>query len=552
MTTSPSIFNDVIGPVMRGPSSSHCAASLRIGRLCRDLMDGDIQAIHIEFDPNGSLAATYKSQGADMGLFGGILGWEADDGRLTDFEEHIHRAGIDVTLDIVDIGATHPNTYKLTLENAKERRTVRALSVGGGMIEIIELEGVEVSIEGDCFETLVFTDSPDEVIESIQQMIGVTVYPPLPSIPPSTEGSPKPPPAGGGGRLERGERFDEIKWHQGKSQFIEVRSQHPLPEQIISQLLGIPEVSSVKQLAPVLPILSRSGLKVPFITCVEMLVYNEDKDLALWELALAYESVRGDITPTEVYDRMKEIVAIMRSSIEQGLQGTEYADRILGCQSVHYKEQMEKRRLLAGDVLNTIILYVTAMMEVKSSMGVIVAAPTAGACGALPGAVLGVTTALNLAEEEAVKAMLAAGMIGVFIAAHATFAAEVGGCQAETGSGAGMAAAAIVSLANGTLEQSLSAASVALQNSFGLICDPIANRVEAPCLGKNVMAATNALSCANMALADYDHLIPLDEVIGAMYQVGKSIPVEFRCTGLGGLSTTKTAKMIEENLMVMS
>ena len=209
---------------------------------------------------------------------------------------------------------------------------------------------------------------------------------------------------------------------------------------------------------------------------------------------------------------------------------------------------MEERRLLAGDVLNTVILYVTAMMEVKSAMGVIVAAPTAGACGALPGAVLGVATALDLPEEEVVRAMLAAGMIGVFIAAHATFAAEVGGCQAETGSGAGMAAAAIVSLANGTLEQALSAASVALQNSFGLICDPIANRVEAPCLGKNVMAATNALSCANMALADYDHLIPLDEVIGAMYEVGKSIPVELRCTGLGGLSTTKTAKRIEANL----
>jgi len=93
---------------------------------------------------------------------------------------------------------------------------------------------------------------------------------------------------------------------------------------------------------------------------------------------------------------------------------------------------------------------------------------------------------------------------------------------------------------------------VALQNSFGLICDQIANRVEAPCLGKNVMAATNALSCANMALADYDHLIPLDEVIEAMYEVGRSIPVELRCTGLGGLSTTKTAKIIAKNLSGVS
>ena len=499
---------------MRGPSSSHCAASLRIGRLCRDLMAGDIQVLHIEFDPNGSLAATHKSQGADMGLFGGILGWEADDERLPDYEAHMRRAGVTVTLDIVDIGATHPNTYKLTLENDRERRSLIALSVGGGMIEIIELEGAEVSIKGDGYETLVFTDAPDAAMALLQQTAA----------------------------------FDEVKWRQGESCFVEVRSQQLLPDQVIAQLLGLPAVAAVRQLAPVLPILTRRDLEAPFITCAEMLAYNENRGLALWELAVEYESVRGDIPPAEVYDRMAAIVAIMRASIEQGLQGTEYADRILGCQSLQYKAQMENGRLLSGDVLNTIILYVTAMMEVKSAMGVIVAAPTAGACAALPGAVLGAATALNLPEEEAVRAMLAAGMIGVFIAAHATFAAEVGGCQAETGSGAGMAAAAIVSLAHGTLAQALSAASVALQNSFGLVCDPIANRVEAPCLGKNVMAATNALSCANMALADYDHLIPLDEVIGAMYEVGKSIPVELRCTGLGGLSTTKTAKRIEENL----
>ena len=186
-----------------------------------------------------------------------------------------------------------------------------------------------------------------------------------------------------------------------------------------------------------------------------------------------------------------------------------------------FKEKLESKSLLEGDMMNTIIMFVSSMMEVKSSMGVIVAAPTAGSCGALPGAIIGAASSLNLSREETIKAMLAASIIGVFIAAHATFAAEVGGCQAECGSGAGMAAAALVFMANGSLQQSLSAASLALQNSLGMICDPIANRVEAPCLGKNVLAATNALSCANMALANYDHLIPLDEVIDTMDKVGK-------------------------------
>jgi L-serine dehydratase len=144
--------------------------------------------------------------------------------------------------------------------------------------------------------------------------------------------------------------------------------------------------------------------------------------------------------------------------------------------------------------------------------------------------------------------MLAAGMIGIFIAAHATFAAEVGGCQVECGAASGMAAAALVTLACGSLEQALNASSIALQNILGMICDPVANRVEVPCLGKNILAASNALACANMALANFDAVIPLDEVVETIDRVGKSLPVELRCTALGGLSTTPTSKKIERRL----
>jgi len=115
-----SIFNDVIGPVMRGPSSSHCAASLRIGRLCLDLMDGSITDVLIKYDPNGSLATTHKSQGSDMGLFGGLLGWEADDPRLANYLSEIHAAGIYPKIEIEDIGANHPNLSQINLGNATE------------------------------------------------------------------------------------------------------------------------------------------------------------------------------------------------------------------------------------------------------------------------------------------------------------------------------------------------------------------------------------------------------------------------------------------------
>ena len=238
----------------------------------------------------------------------------------------------------------------------------------------------------------------------------------------------------------------------------------------------------------------------------------------------------------------------MEKSIQAGIRGTKYADRILGWQSGQYLTRMENHQLLDSGMLNQIILYVTALMEVKSSMGVIVAAPTAGSCGGLPGACIGAASAMGLSLEEKTHAMLAAGLIGVFIAAHATFAAEVGGCQAECGAGSGMAAAALVTLANGTLKQSINASSMALQNILGMICDPVANRVEVPCLGKNVMGASNALACANMALANFDVVIPLDEVIDTMDKVGKSLPIELRCTALGGLSVTPTSKSIESKL----
>ena len=139
-------------------------------------------------------------------------------------------------------------------------------------------------------------------------------------------------------------------------------------------------------------------------------------------------------------------------------------------------------------------------------------------------------------------------MIGVFISEHATFSAEVGGCQAECGAGGSMAAAGLVTMAGGTLGQCVTAASLSLQNSLGLICDPIGMRVEAPCLSRNVLAAANALSCANMALANYDPLVTFDEVVATMFDVGNRMDHELRCTGLGGLSITESSKAIERRL----
>lgn len=503
--TPASIFNDVIGPVMRGPSSSHCAAALRIGRLARDLMDGDIAEVLVEFDRAGSLPTTHESQGSDMGLFGGLLGWEADDERLPDAAAALTEAGIQLRFETVDVGDPHPNTYRLTLRNDQEQHSLIAISTGGGMIEVIAIDGVTLSMDGGYHETLVW-------------------------VPRGIE------PQFSAGEAIRHDLGDSVMWQVKASHFVTTDDLNPL---------------AVKRLSPVLPVPSRKQIDLPFRSCAEMLEHDGARQTPLWRLAVEYECARGDLSEAEVLAKMTEIVRILRKSIQSGIAGTHYDDRVLGHQSGRFLEQMNRGALLDGGALNRIILYVTAMMEVKSSMGVIVAAPTAGACAALPGAVMGMAEEMGRDETEMAKAMLAAGLIGVLITTRWTFAAEVGGCQAEGGSAASMAAAALVTLAGGTRDQAVAASSMALQSMLGLICDPIANRVEAPCLGKNVMAAANALCCANMALAGFDPLIPLDEVIDAARGVSALMPREHRCTSLGGLAITPTSLAIQQRLATL-
>ena len=516
MSRLASIFNDVIGPVMRGPSSSHCAAASRLGRLARDLMGGEFDDVLVEFDRNGSLPTTHGSQGSDMGLFGGLLGWDAADERLPGSPQALRAAGVRVRIETVDTGDPHPNTYRLTLRRASEQHSLRAVSTGGGMIEVLNVDGFQVSILGDCFETLIWVRGNGPELA---------------------------------GRLRKWVNADAVLAHEAcGEQMVEVKAREFVSEATLAELAKLFSIRAVRRLNPVLPVLSHKDTRVPFTTCAEMLRHDAGRNTPLWKLALEYEMARGELTEAEVLARMLDIVRILRRSIAQGIAGTRYDDRVLGHQSGKFNDLMQAGRLLNGGALNRVVLYVTALMEVKSAMGVIVAAPTAGACAALPGAVFALAEEMGLGEVEMAKAMLASGLIGVFIATRWTFAAEVGGCQAEGGSAAAMAAAALVDMAGGTFAQSVAAASLAFQSMLGLICDPIASRVEAPCLGKNVMAAANALASANMALADFDPLIPLDEVIETAERVARQMPRELRCTALGGLSLTPTAKAIEQRL----
>ena len=473
----------------------------------------------VEVDRLGSLATTHTSQGSDMGLMAGLLGMEVFDPRIPHSIQIAKDQGIKFDFKIADYKDPHPNTYRITLENKKrEKLTLMAISSGGGMIEIIMLDDLEVSLLGDYFETIVICDNvKKEQLDKIYARVTDS-------------------------RVE----FEVVskKVISGKG-VINIRGRQRIPESDIQIMAGIPSVSNIYQADPVLPVMSSGNMKVPYLTAADLLKdLKPDEDL--FQKAVKYEMMRGGFSDQEVIDLMKSIVDILVKSIHAGLNGTEYSDRILGPQA--RRVMVNKDNLIPFGVGNRVTAFIMALMEQKSAMGIIVAAPTAGSCGTLPGTLIGTVNDINKQGGDLIKAFLAAGLVGVFIAHKSTFAAEEIGCQAETGAGSAMAAAGLVQLMGGSVEQALAAASIALQNQIGLVCDPVANRVEVPCLGKNVMGGMNAIASANMVLAGVNQVIPFDEVIEAVDKSGRMLPRELCCTGLGGLSVTPTSKKIEEML----
>lgn len=516
----PSIFNDVIGPVMRGPSSSHTAAAVRIGSLLRQFYNGQCKSYIVEFEPKGSLATTYSSQGSDIGLVGGLLGMDTADPGLTDALEIARVNGLEVRFNITDFEASHPNTYRIRAVNDHGREDIfRYISTGGGMIELNEINGITVNIKGDYYETLLFFDEINtHVLEKKKKSVEGLVT-----------------------------DFDYCLMICGETgSLINIKSVDPLAGEVIDTFKQLINPARVVQLSPVLPVRSGINFNVPYTTVAGMLSAAETEGLQLFELAIKYESARGGITGADVIALGENIFAVMRNSIKEGLCGTDYDDRILGVQAVKLNEF--QGNLIGGSQVKKVIAYITAIMEAKSAMKVIVAAPTAGSCAGIPGTLLAVADELELGDQLVLQGLLAAGLVGVLIAGQSTFAAEECGCQAECGSASGMVAAALVQISGGTVKQAFDAASIALQNIMGLVCDPVANRVEVPCLGKNVLAGMNAIAAANMVLAGYDAVIPLDETIAALDQVGRMLPSELRCTGKAGLSITPTSAAISDRL----
>ncbi len=279
-----------------------------------------------------------------------------------------------------------------------------------------------------------------------------------------------------------------------------------------------------------------------FKSAKELLELCRQEQCLISEVMRRRECVLGETTRDIVDHRMARVLEIMRNSATQPLKSPmKSMGGLIGGEAKKLASHASKGKAICGDVLGKAMTYAVAVLEVNASMGLIVAAPTAGSAGVVPGLLLALQDCYKISDSRLIDALFHAGAVGYLAMRNATVAGAVGGCQAEIGVAAAMAASATVELMGGTPEQSMDAASTVLMNMLGLVCDPVGGLVEYPCQNRNAAGVANALIAAELALSGVQQLIPFDEMLATMYAVGRRIPIELRETALGGCAVTPSA-----------
>ena len=279
-----------------------------------------------------------------------------------------------------------------------------------------------------------------------------------------------------------------------------------------------------------------------FKNAKELLTLCQDHQLPISEIMRQREIIVGETTDESVNSRMARVLEIMKDAAFSPVKTpVKSMGGLIGGEAQKLSRHLASGKGICGNVLEKAITYAMATLETNASMGLIVASPTAGSAGIVPGLLLALQEVYDFSDEDIQKALFNAGAIGYLAMRNATVAGAVGGCQAEVGIASAMAASAAVELLGGTPLQCTYAASTVLMNMLGLVCDPVGGLVEYPCQNRNAAGVSNALIAAEMSLAGIPQFIPLDEMIDAMYTVGKKLPAELRETALGGCAATPSA-----------
>lgn len=285
-----------------------------------------------------------------------------------------------------------------------------------------------------------------------------------------------------------------------------------------------------------------------FRNVAELVELAESKHVKIAEIMILQEMEFSGLSREQIIEKMDRNLTVMEQAVERGLKGVQSVTGLTGGDAVLLQNYIKSGKALAGNLLLDAVSKAVATNEVNAAMGMICATPTAGSAGVVPGTLFAVKEKLNPTRAEMIEFLFTSAAFGFVVANNASISGAAGGCQAEVGSASGMAAAAIVELAGGTPSQAAEAMAITLKNMLGLVCDPVAGLVEVPCVKRNAMGASNAITAADMALAGITSRIPCDEVIDAMYKIGLTMPVALRETAEGGLAATPTGRRLAKEI----
>lgn len=276
----------------------------------------------------------------------------------------------------------------------------------------------------------------------------------------------------------------------------------------------------------------------------------ESKNITIAEYTLREEIENTGVSREELIEKMGKNLEVMMNSSKEAMEKEVYSiSGLIGGEAIKIKKYYENNATLCGDFMGMAMARALSCSEVNAAMGKIVAAPTAGSCGIIPASIITAGEKLNKSREDMIMALFAASGVGVLIAKNATLAGAEGGCQAECGSAAAMASAAVVEMMGGSVSMAFHAAAMVIKNIEGLVCDPIAGLVEIPCAKRNIAGAISALTMADIAMAGVESKIPFDDTIISMYKIGKALPSELRETAMGGLATTPAGIRLRDKIL---
>ncbi|HSJ95732.1 MAG TPA: L-serine ammonia-lyase, iron-sulfur-dependent, subunit alpha, partial [Myxococcota bacterium] len=430
-----SILNDVLGPVMRGPSSSHTAAPFYIGAMARALAQAgpgdEPAAATFTFDPGGSWAEVYREQGSDRGFAAGLLGWTLTDPRFRQALDIAREQGVDIVFRVAPLpGADHPNTVDIRLVG-RSGQVLHAVarSIGGGALLFTEVGGWPVALAGDAHEVLVELEAGEGDEGEVARLLA---------------------PAEVESQARDGRRL------------IHARRRAALPDAALDAVRALPGVRQVWAMPPV----CFASQGAPLYECAAQAVaLAEARGWSLGRAALAGEAALLDLPEADVLAEIGRRFEVMRAAAERGLGDELPPMQLLAPSAGRIYRAEGAGRLATGGLHTRAAARAMAVMHVNGGMGVVCAAPTAGSAGTLPGVAVTLHEELGLDEAEIALALLAAGAVGVVVGTRATFAAEVAGCQVEIGASGAMAAAAVVEAAGGSARQACDAAAIAFQNT---------------------------------------------------------------------------------------